>query len=158
MSATKNRGAVQAGAAWIFLAIANAGDGILSREDYIKFSEPFDRMVLDGVKSAPLNVVHLHGHQIWLDRFYSGWPVTAINHSWATTGVPIAEFRKHYSGVILGGIDEVNYRKLSEADLRHQWHAAQEAAGKKFMLTPGCSVPNDTTDEEMLRLPAVLGA
>ncbi len=36
--------------------------------------------------------------------------------------------------------------------------AAQQAAGAKFILAPGCSVPNDTADEELLRLVNVLGA
>ncbi len=152
------RRAVETGASGVFLAIANAGDGVLSRDEYIRFSEPFDRMVLDAVKSAPLNILHLHGSRIYLDRFYEGWPVAAVNYSHTTTGVPIADFRRRYAGVLMGGIDEVNYRKLSEDDLRRQWHAAQEAAGGRFMLTPGCSVPNETTDEEMLRLTRVLSA
>ncbi len=152
------RRAVETGAAGVFLAVANAGDGVLSREEYIRFSEPFDRMVLDAVNSSPLNILHLHGSRIFLDRFYTGWPVAAINYSHATTGVPVSEFRKIYAGVIMGGIDEVNYRKLNEAGLKAQWHAAQEAAGAKFILSPGCSVPNETTDEEMLRLTRVVGA
>ncbi len=152
------RRAVQAGAAGIFLAIANAGDGVLSREEYVKFSEPFDRMVLDAVKSARLNIIHLHGKDVYLDRFYRGWPPAVINYSPVTTGVPVAEFRKHFDGVLVTGIDEVNYRKLSGADLKRQWQSAQQAAGRKFILAPGCSVPNETTDEEMLRLPRVLGA
>jgi uroporphyrinogen decarboxylase len=150
------RRAVQAGAAGVFLAIANAGDGILTREEYIRFSEPFDRMVLDAVKSAPLNILHLHGKKIHLDRFTQGWPVAAINYSHATTGVPLAEFRRRYSGVIMGGIDEVNYRKLGEAELKQQAEAARKAAGPRFILAPGCSVPDDTPDEEMLRLTRVL--
>jgi hypothetical protein len=42
--------------------------------------------------------------------------------------------------------------------MERQWHAAQRAAGKKFILAPGCSVPDDSTDEELGRLPKVLGA
>jgi uroporphyrinogen decarboxylase len=152
------RRAVETGAAGVFLAIANAGDGVLTRDEYIRFSEPFDRMVLDAVKSAPLNILHLHGKQIHLDRFYEGWPAAAINYSHVTTGVPIADFRKRYGGVIMGGIDEVNYRTLSEADLKQQWHAARQAGGAKFILAPGCSVPDPTSDEEMLRLTTVVGA
>jgi len=35
--------------------------------------------------------------------------------------------------VILGGIDEVNYRKLTPGDLKGQWGEAAKAAGKKFI-------------------------
>ena len=40
--------AIAAGAAGVFLAIANAQDGLMTQADYRKFSEPFDRMVLKG--------------------------------------------------------------------------------------------------------------
>jgi uroporphyrinogen decarboxylase len=152
------RRAVAAGAAGIFLAIANAQDGIMTQPDYAKFSEPFDKLVLEAVRSAPLNVLHLHGDKVYLDRFYKGWAASAINYSMHGTGVPIAKVRESYSGVILGGIDEVNYRKLTADDLKRQWTEAAQAAGKKFILTPGCSVPNDSSDEELSRLPKILNA
>ncbi len=142
--------AIAAGASGIFLAIANSAD-----PDYAKFSEPFDKVVLDAVKGAPLNVLHIHGDKIDLPRFYKGWSAAGINYSTHGTKIPIADLRKNYSGVILAGIDEVNYRKLSVDELKRQHQAALRAAGKKFILTPGCSVPNDTSDEEMLRLTEV---
>ena len=93
---------------------------------------------------------------------------------WAIVGIPVRQggklynsavvidsdgkVRERYSGLILGGIDEVNYRKLTAADLKRQWGEAAKAAGKKFILTPGCSVPNDSSDEELSRLPKILGA
>jgi hypothetical protein len=55
------------------------------------------------------------------------------------------------------GIDERTYRQLTEADLKQQWQAAERAAGKRFLLAPGCSVPNESTDEELLRLTRVVG-
>jgi hypothetical protein len=36
--------------------------------------------------------------------------------------------------------------------MKEQWQTAQQAAGPRFILAPGCSVPDDTTDEELLRL------
>jgi len=53
-------------------------------------------------------------------------------------------------------LDEVNYRNLSAAELRDQWKSAESAAGRRFILTPGCSVPNDSADEELQRLPGLL--
>jgi len=152
------RRSVSAGAAGVFLAIANAQNGIMTQADYAKFSEPFDKMVLEAVSSAPLNILHLHGDKVFLDHFYQGWPAAAINYSAHGTGVSIAQVRERYSGVILGGLDEVNYRKLTRVDLKRQWADAKNAAGAKFILTPGCSVPNDSTDEELSLLPKMFGA
>jgi len=154
--ASHARKAVAAGAAGIFLAIANAQDGIMTPEDYGKFSEPFDRLILDAVNEAPLNILHLHGDRVYLDRFVKVWQAAAINYSNFATGKSVAAMRSLYAGVLMTGLDEVNFRKLSEADLQKQWDAARQAAGKKFILTPGCSVPNDSTDEELMRLVKVV--
>jgi len=156
--ASHARKAVAAGAAGIFLAIANAQDGIMTRADYARFSEPFDRLILDAVSGAPLNILHLHGDKVYLDRFVTGWPANAINYSNFGTGRTVAAMRAQYGGVLMSGLDEKNFRRLSEADLRTQWESARAAAGKKFILTPGCSVPNDSTDEESMRLVKVTGA
>lgn len=152
------RKAVASGAAGIFLAIANAQDGILTPEDYARFSEPFDRLVLNAASGARLNILHLHGDKVYLARFVKGWPAAAINYSNFGTGTAVAQMRAMYDGVLMSGIDERNYRRLSEADLRKQCDAARDAAGKKFILAPGCSVPNDSSDAELLRLAEVVGA
>jgi uroporphyrinogen-III decarboxylase len=152
------RRAVAAGAHGIFLAIANAQDGILSQEDYAKFSEPFDRRVLEAVAEAPLNTLHLHGDRVYLGRFYQGWRASAINYSVQGTGTPMRSARQHYSGVLMGGLDEVRFRTLSPETLRAQYETARKEAGARFILTPGCSVPNDSTDTELLRLPQMLSA
>jgi uroporphyrinogen decarboxylase len=154
--------AIRAGAAGIFLAIANAQAGALSENDYAKFSEPFDRMILDAVKTAPLNVLHLHtdaasGDKLYASRFYRGWPAAAINYT-LHTGIPIAQMRREYPGVILAGLDERVYRSLTPAQLKEQSAAARAAAGAKFILSPGCSVPNDSADAELELLPKLLGA
>ncbi|MCZ2076737.1 MAG: hypothetical protein HUU41_13490 [Bryobacteraceae bacterium] len=152
------RRAVQAGASGIFLAIDNAHEGSLSREDYARFSEPFDKMILEAVKTAPLNILHIHGDRIYLDRFYRGWLAATINYSVHGSGISFEEARRHYTGVLMGGIDEVHFRKLTEDQMKAQWMTAQKAAGPKYILAPGCSVPNDTTDEELLRLTRAVGA
>jgi len=150
------RKAVAAGAAGIFLAIANAQDGILTQDEYARFSEPFDRLILNAVSSARLNILHLHGDKVYLARFAKGWPAAAINYSNFGTGTSVAAMRAMYDGLLMTGLDERNFRQLSETDLKNQWRTAQDAAGKKFILTPGCSVPNDSTDTELMRLVKVV--
>ena len=152
------RRAVAAGASGIFLAIANAQDGILAQDDYAKFSEPFDRQVLHATAQAPLNTLHLHGDRVYLDRFFKGWAASVINYSVQGTHVPISSVRKQYSGVLLGGLDEERFRSLSLETLRSEYETARKEAGKRFILAPGCSVPNDSTDAELLRVPRILGA
>ncbi len=152
------RKAFASGAHGIFLAIANANDGVQTQEDYAKFSEPFDKLVLEAVKGSKLNTLHLHGDHVYLSRFTKDWPAIAINYSAHGTGVPISKLRGEYSGVIAAGLDENNFRKLTDADISAQVKSAEGQAGKRFILAPGCSVPNDTTITELSRIPKALGA
>lgn len=134
----------------------------MTEEDYARFSEPFDKLVLQAASAAPLNVLHLHcdakfSDKLYIDRFCQGWPAAAINYT-SYSGVALGDLRRKYNGVIMAGLDERKYRGLSDGDLKDQKTSAQAAAGPKFILAPGCSVPNDSTDDELLRLPKLLRA
>ncbi|MCC6589669.1 MAG: hypothetical protein IT168_23435 [Bryobacterales bacterium] len=149
--------ALQKGASGIFLAIANADPAVMTFEQYRKFSEPFDRMVLAAASSAPLNVMHIHGDKVYLDHFLSGWPQAVINYSVSDTKVSLAATRKKFAGVLAGGIDEDAYPKLSIGDLKSQAAKARQEVGAKFILTPGCSVPNDTPADKLKLLAQAVG-
>ncbi len=152
------RRAMAAGAAGVLYSVANADAQEMSPADYQKFSRPFDKRFLEGVAGAKLNILHLHVEPPYLSQFLD-FNAPIINYSLQVSGIPMAEVRRRFpSWVIAGGIDEVNYRTLTVEDLRKQWQAASRAAGRKFILTPGCSVPNDSTPEELARLPKLLGA
>ena len=151
--------AYAAGATGVLFSVANALSAEMTVEDYKKFSAPFDQRFLDGVAgAAPHNILHLHVEPPYLSTFHD-FHAPIINYSMHVSGISIAEVRKQFpSWVIAGGIDEVNYRNLQPEAMRRQWQAAAQAAGPKYILTPGCSVPNDSTPEELSLLPKLLGA
>jgi hypothetical protein len=80
-----------------------------------------------------------------------------VQYSVKTSGIPISEVRKHFSQPIAGGVDEIDYEKLTVAEMRKQWTESKEAAGAKYIAAPGCSVPNNSTPEELMRFPRSLG-
>ena len=147
-----------AGASGIFLAIANAQDGIMTREEYGKFSGLSTGLFCEAVAGRRSTCCTCTATKSTSTCSTRAGPPAAINYSTHGTRVPIAKVRAKYDGVIMGGIDEVNYRKLTPAELKRQADSARKAAGNKFILAPGCSVPNESTDEELERLPKVLGA
>jgi len=151
------RRALAAGASGVLLSVANANAAEMSPEDFVKFSQPFDKRILQGIAGARLNILHLHVEPAYLGLF-EGFPAAILNYSLHVSGIPIADVRKRYAMAIAGGIDEVNYRKLTPAELQDQWKSAAKSAGPKFILTPGCSVPNDSSAGELQRLPQVLRA
>jgi uroporphyrinogen decarboxylase len=152
------RRAFATGASGVLFSVANANREELSTADYEKFSRPFDKRFMDAVAGAKMNFLHLHVEPAYLAQFHD-FKGPVINYSLHVSGIPIAEARRQFpSWVIAGGIDEVNYRKLGIDEMRRQWKSAAGAAGAKYILTPGCSVPNDSTPGELARLPQLLGA
>ena len=152
------RRALAAGAAGVLFSVANANAKELPVAGYEKFSRPFDKRFLEGISGARLNILHLHVEPAYLGQFRD-FTAPVINYSLHVSGIPVADVRRQFPDwVIAGGIDEVNYRKLAPEDLRRQWKSAAQAAGRKFILTPGCSVPNDSAPEELARLPKLMGA
>jgi uroporphyrinogen decarboxylase len=145
------------GASGILFSVANANNGELSPSDYARFSRPFDKKFLAGISGAKLNILHLHVQPDYLDQFQTfSFPV--LNYSDQVSGIPISSVRKKFpSSVIAGGIDEVHYKTLAPEQIKEQWKSAARAAGPKFILTPGCSVPNDSSAQELARLPNTLG-
>jgi uroporphyrinogen-III decarboxylase len=149
--------AFAAGASGILFSIANANRTELSPADYAKFSAPFDKRFFDATSTAKLNFLHLHWENEYVDQFV-GFQAPVVNWSVQSSGVSVSTVRSKFSQTIATGIDEKNYKDLSPAQMRDQWQSARNVAGSKFILTPGCSVPNDSTEEELSRLPQVVGA
>lgn len=144
--------AVATGASGVFLAVANAQTGILTEEQYAKFGEPFDRIVIDAVKDAPLNIIHLHGDKVYVPYFLKGWKGVAINYSMHETGLTFDNARQQFDGVLVGGIDHRAYRNLTVEQLRVSAQKAAHDAGPGVIVTPGCSVPDNSTADELSRL------
>ncbi|MFZ5928843.1 MAG: uroporphyrinogen decarboxylase family protein [Acidobacteriota bacterium] len=151
------RRALEAGASGIFLAVDNAQQGVLTLEEYRRFSEPFDRMVLEAAKDAPLNILHLHGAKVYLDHFWHGWPVQVIHYSAHETGVSMAAARKKTSAVLMGGLDHRSVVGAPAAAVQAMLREAR-AAAPRWICAPGCSVPDDSRSAHLHELSRLLRA
>jgi hypothetical protein len=70
---------------------------------------------------AYATILHLHYlERPYLDQF-KDFKALVIQYSVKTSGIPISEVRKRYSQTIAGGVDEIDYEKLSVAEMREQW-------------------------------------
>ena len=100
---------------------------------------------------------HLHYlERPYLDQF-KDFNAPVLQYSVKTSGIPISEIRQKYSQPILGGVDEIDYRKLTTEEIRSQWQDARSQAGAKYVAAPGCSIPNNSTSDELARFPKSLG-
>jgi uroporphyrinogen decarboxylase len=138
------RAAVERGAAGIFLSLGAATDEAMSEEDYKTWGRPFDLKVLDAVRDAAFNVLHIHGKRIHFDSLLD-YPVSAMNWSHLTTPPALAEGHRRSGKAVMGGIDETAAAHLSAPEIERQVATALDEVGRRdLLITPGCSVATDT--------------
>jgi uroporphyrinogen decarboxylase len=139
------------------VSVFNAESKFGSVEDYRQFTRPYDKRVFEALADTKLTVLHLHYlERPYLDLFQD-FHAPIVQYSVKTSGISISEVRKHYEQPILGGVDEIDFRKLTTSEIRKQWTEARERAGPKYVAAPGCSIPNDSTSAELARFPESLG-
>jgi uroporphyrinogen decarboxylase len=143
--------AKQTGASGALVSVFNAESKFGSVADYERFSRPYDKRIFDALADTKLTVLHLHTLERPFLAQFREFKAPVIQHSVKVSGIPIAEVRKTYSQTILGGVDEIDFKKLSTEEMRREWMAAREQAGSKYIAAPGCSVPDDSTAEELAR-------
>jgi uroporphyrinogen decarboxylase len=144
----------QIGVSGALVSIFNATSKFNSVADYEQYSRPYDKRVLDALSGTKLTVLHLHYlERPYLAEFHDFY-APVINYSVTTSGIPVADVRKLYAQTIAGGVDEIHFNDLSVGQIREQWTTARREAGNKYIITPGCSVPNSSTPEALARLRA----
>lgn len=136
--------AVGRGASGIFLSVSAASGDLMTEEEYRTWGRPFDMKILEAVKEAPFNVLHIHGKSIHFDSLLD-YPATAINWSHATTAPTLKEGRKRSGKTVMGGINEATAAHLSAPEMREQVvETISEMGERGLIIAPGCSVPTDT--------------
>ncbi len=150
--------AKQLGTSGALVSIFNAESKFGSVADYERCSRPYDKRVLDALADTKLTFLHLHYlERPFLDQF-KDFNAPVVQYSEKVSGIPISDVRKLYPQTIAGGVDEIDFDKLTTGEIRAQWIAARQQAGSKYIITPGCSVPDASTPEQLARFPqAIVG-
>jgi uroporphyrinogen-III decarboxylase len=145
------------GASGALVGVFNAAAKFGSVDDYERYSRPYDKRVFDALADTRLTFLHLHNlERPYIDQV-RGFNAPVVQYSLKTSGIPVSEIRQQFSQTIAGGVDEIDYEKLTASEIRKQWTEARQQAGAKYIAAPGCSVPNASTSEELSRFPRALG-
>jgi uroporphyrinogen decarboxylase len=150
--------ALEAGVSGIYLATAGASADLMSADDYLDVVEPADLTILTATKSAPFNILHIHGAHIHF-RELTDYPVHGLSWSFGITSPTIAEARAMYSGCIITGIDETRIAQMSIPEIKVQVQSAvRDAGGLGIIVASGCAVPTDTPKAKLKAARAAVGA
>lgn len=133
--------ALETGMDGIFYAVQHAQASLLSLEEYQTFGLPFDQQVIEPAKSSWLNVLHLHGHDIYFSLLASFlFPV--VNWHDRETTPSLAEAQKIFQGVVCGGLRQDTLALGNPAQVREEARdAIQQTGGRRLILSTGCVVP-----------------
>ena len=133
---------VEAGAAGIFFATVEwGGADVIPAEDYKRFARPYDVQVLESVRQAPFNVLHVCRNQNHLPRLLD-YPVAAFHWEARGEGNPsLGEIASRTERAVMGGVSQDAPLRASAAEVAAQAREAiEETGGRRFLLAPGCSI------------------
>ncbi|MFN3929518.1 MAG: uroporphyrinogen decarboxylase family protein [Thermoflexus sp.] len=136
------RAALGLGVDGIFYAVQHASYQVLSPDEYRAFGSPYDRLILEDVSDAWLNILHLHGEAVMFDLF-TDYPVAVWNWHDRETPPSLREGKDQVPGAVLGGLSRVRTLVLgTPADVEAEAQEAMaQTGGERFILGTGCVVP-----------------
>ncbi|HXF40224.1 MAG TPA: uroporphyrinogen decarboxylase family protein [Blastocatellia bacterium] len=145
---------VKRGASGIFLSLGAASADVMTADEYAIWGRPFDLRILEAVRDARFNVLHIHGKRIHFDSILD-YPAAAFNWSHFATAPSLGEGKTRSGKTVLGGVDESVASHVSPSEIHGQIATTISEVGTRgLIVTPGCSVPTDTREASLRAIQA----
>jgi uroporphyrinogen decarboxylase len=154
--AAYSKASLEAGAAGIFFATVEWGSAdVISIEDYNRFARPFDLKVLEAVKGAPFNVLHVCRTNNHLSQLLDYSHIAAFHWAAHQQGNPsLSEIAGKTDRAVMGGVSqEDTLTSGPPRGVTQEARAAiEETKGLRFLLAPGCSIDPKTPEANLRAL------
>ena len=135
------RAAVKTGIDGIFYAVQHAQEQLLSEAEFFEFGRSFDLPVLEAGKSLWLNILHLHGENVYFDAV-ADYPVQIINWHDRDTLPSLADGLTRFEGALCGGLSRETMVYGNAAAVQAEAaDAIRQTNGQHLLLGTGCVVP-----------------
>jgi len=150
--AAYSRASLDVGADGVFFATTEwATRDACTPEQYATFGRRYDLRVLEAVRGAPMNVLHVCRPNNMVEELLD-YPVAAVN--WAVHAPQnrsLAEVQSKTDKAVVGGVDERHaLLQGSPDDVRAQVREALRATGgRRFLLAAGCAISPQTPPENI---------
>jgi uroporphyrinogen decarboxylase len=141
----------ETGATGMFFATQCDSYRLMTEDEYREFGEAFDRVVFDAVRDqVEIIMMHAHGEDIMFDLVAS-YPIDAFNWHDRLAGPSLAEARKRFSGMLVGGVSEWTtlVEGPPEAIKAEIEDAVAQTGGRGYMVGPGCVIPINAPHEHV---------
>jgi uroporphyrinogen decarboxylase len=151
---------ISAGVDGIFFALQGCTRAVMGEDLYREFGRPYDLAALKGAEGGWLNILHVHGEKDLLLDLVLDYPVSVLSWSDRIAGPSLRDIRSHSNKTLMGGWNE--FGAIAKGDTNGLKEEARDAmkqtGGKKFILAPGCSVPDDINPRHLKSARAVADA
>ncbi len=127
------------GAAGIFYAVQHATANLLSEAEFREFGREYDLRVLEATQNFWLNVMHIHGDNVYFDAV-ADYPLQVWNWHDRETGPSLKDGLAKIKGAACGGIarDMVMLRGRPEAVREQVEDAIAQTGGRRYIVGTGC--------------------
>ncbi len=126
----------------VFFAVQHAQAGLLSKIEFNEFSKPYDLAILEYSKQYWLNLLHIHGDNIYFEDL-ADYPCQIFNWHDQETPPNLKKAKTRITGAVCGGLRQWDTLVNGNAS---QVHSEAESAirstdGERFILGTGCVLP-----------------
>lgn len=127
------------GAAGIFYAVQHATANLLSAAEFAEFGREYDLRILEATRSYWLNVMHVHGDNIYFDAV-ADYPLQVWNWHDRETGPSLKDGLTQIKGAACGGIARDSVMLCGRPDeVRQQVaDAIAQTNGRRYIVGTGC--------------------
>ncbi|CAG0930005.1 uroporphyrinogen decarboxylase [Thermoflexales bacterium] len=127
------------GAAGIFYAVQHATSNLLSEAEFREFGRTHDLRILEATRNCWLNVMHIHGDNIYFDAV-ADYPLQVWNWHDRETGPSLKDGLAKITGAACGGIarDMVMLRGQPAAVREQVTEALAQTKGRRYIVGTGC--------------------
>ena len=129
----------------IFYAVQHAQAHLLTPDEYRRFGVYYDMQILSHASNGWLNVLHLHGTNVFFD-LVAEYPVQVINWHDRETPPTLEEGQQRFDGAVCGGIRQEETLLLgdpagAQAEVDD---AIAQTGGRRLIIGTGCVTPITT--------------
>ena len=143
-----SRANLNAGASGVFYApLQWASNDNATPDFYREFGRPYDLQVLDSIRDADFNILHVcHTNNMLADVI--DYPVHAFNwDDCHETNANLADVWSETDKAVMGGVCRNSLGELSADEIRAQASQASAVGGSRVFVTGTCSIPPHTPPE-----------
>jgi uroporphyrinogen decarboxylase len=127
-----------------FFAVQHAQASLLTKEEYKSFGTFFDLDLLKIAQSSWLNILHLHGNNVYFD-VVSNFPVQVINWHDRDTAPSLKNASGIFDGILCGGLKRETLSLGTPDEIENELKdAIAQVKGKRLLLGTGCVLPSIT--------------